>query len=49
MSTTRKIRKKRYSKKEFIEDIKLTLGLMFFMIVIPMAMFIHWLAFGYGC
>ena len=34
-------------RKELVEDIKLTLALCVMFIGVPMAMFLHWLAFGY--
>lgn len=41
----RKSRNRR--RKDFIEDLKLTLVLILFTVVMPLGMFLHWLHFGY--
>lgn len=39
--------KARKKRKQRIEEIKLTITLSFFMVVLPFLMFLHWLVVGY--
>lgn len=41
------IRKANKRKKQKIEEIKLTIVLFFMFVVLPLAMFTHWLVVGY--
>lgn len=46
--TKRKQKEKTCKKrKQKIEEIKLTLTLSFFMVILPFLMFLHWLIIGY--